>query len=109
MNGNQSKLWNEMRAAYRPQPPELDTASIMDAVRREAAAHPLRRADIGLAAPVPTWACAMAASLAILAAAGVVVHSVTVADRNISQAWTQSVQPEEFARNFLSFAGDSSL
>ena len=45
----------------------------------------------------------------------VVGRSVTVADQHISAAWTQSVEPEEFAQSFLTFddddagADDSSL
>ncbi|MGD9781497.1 MAG: hypothetical protein AB7V14_05000 [Kiritimatiellia bacterium] len=108
MNQNNRELWNQLRTAYRPQAPELDVSAIMDAVRREAAAAPLRRPAAGLAAPIPTWVCAAAASLAFLAAAGVVARSVAMADRQISQAWLQSVQPSEFAQNFLTF-DDSSL
>jgi hypothetical protein len=40
MNTRYPDIWNGLRAAYRPETPELDTAAIMAAVRREAAAHP---------------------------------------------------------------------
>ena len=109
MNLKNPELWDQLRTAYRPATPALDTAAIMDAIRREAAAQPLRRADLGLAAPIPTWVCATAACLALVATITVVSRSVTVADQHISQAWTQSVQPDEFAHNFLAFTGDSSL
>ena len=109
MNMNNRELWDQLRTAYRPQAPNLDTASIMDAIRREAAAQPLRRADAGLATPIPAWVCATAASLAILAAATVVGRSIATADRQISQAWMRSVQPGEFVQNFIPFADDSSL
>lgn len=109
MNTPHQELWDQLRTAYRPQTPSLDTASIMAAIRQEAAAHPLRRPKPDLAAPIPTWACATAASLALLAAASVVNHSVAAADRQISEAWIQNVQPDEFARNFVPFADDSSL
>ena len=108
MNTKNPELWDQLRAAYRPQTPTLDTASIMDAVRREAAAHPLRRADAVAVAAIPTWVCALAASLAILATAGVVGHSFAIADRQISQAWLRSIQPDQFEQSILSFS-DSSL
>lgn len=100
-------LWEHLRTAYRPKTPELDTASIMEAIRREAAVHPLRRAEPSPVAAIPTWLCAMAASLAILAAASVVARSVTVADRQISQAWLRSIQPGQFEQSILSFSGSS--
>jgi hypothetical protein len=109
MRMNNEELWDQLRAAYRPPAPEIDTAAIMGAVRREAAAHPLRRAKIGLATPIPTWVCAAAACLALLAAASVVGRSISDADRQISQAWMQSVPPDEFVQNFIPFADDSSL
>ena len=109
MNTNQRELWDHLRTSYRPQVPDLDVAAIMGAIRQEAAAQPPRRADVGLAAPIPTWVCAAAASLAILATATVVSRSVSAADAQIGQAWMRSVQPAEFSRNFIPFADDSSL
>ena len=114
MKTNDPQLWDQLRTAYRPETPELDVGAIMDAVRREAAAHPLRRVAPGLAGPIPAWACTAAAVLVIFATGFVVGRSVTIADRHISAAWTQSVQPEEFAQSFLPFeaaddADDSSL
>ncbi len=112
MNPKNPELWDQLRTAYRPETPGLDTASIMDAIRREAAAHPLRRAAPGLAGPIPAWACTAAAVLAIFATGFVVGRSVTIADQHISAAWLQSVQPEDFAQSFLTFddpADDSSL
>lgn len=101
MNHPKPEPWDSLRAAYRPQVPDLDVASIMDAVRREAAANPLRRVQPGLAAGISPWTCFAAASLAIFAAGFVVGRSATVADRQISQAWMQSVQLEEFEQTFL--------
>lgn len=101
MKNKNPEPWDPLRTAYRPQVPSLDIASIMDAVRQEAAAHPLRRAKPGLAAGIPPWTCFAAASLAIFAAGFVVGRSATVADRQISQAWMQSVQVEEFEQTFL--------
>jgi hypothetical protein len=109
MNDKQQKLWDQLRTGYRPEVPDLDVAAIMGAIRREAAAQPLRPANVGLAAPIPAWVCAAAASLALLAAATVVSRSVSAADNQISQAWMRSVQPTEFSRNFIPFADDSSL
>ena len=113
MHMKNRELWNQLRTAYRPEAPALDVASIMDAVRREAVAHPLRRIQPGLAGPIPAWACTAAAMLAIFATGFVVGRSVTVADQHISAAWTQSVEPEEFAQSFLTFEeatdDDSSL
>ena len=114
MNMKNQKYWDQLRTAYRPEAPALDVASIMDAVRREAAAQPLRRLKPGLAGPIPAWACTAAAVLAIFATGFVVGRSVTVADQHISAAWTQSVEPEEFAQSFLTIedaagADDSSL
>ena len=108
MKHHPSEPWNALRAAGRPPVPDLDLAAIMDAVRREAAAHPLRRADIVAVAAIPTWVCALAASLAILATAGVVGRSFAIADRQISQAWLRSIQPDQFEQSILSFS-DSSL
>ena len=101
MNMNRQELWDQLRTAYRPAAPDLDTAAIMGAIRREAAAHPLRRAEAGPLAAIPSWACVAAASLAIFAAGFVVGRSAAVADRQISQAWMQSVQLEEFEQAFL--------
>ena len=109
MNRKHNELWDELRAAYRPGVPDLDTAAIMGAIRREAAAPPLRRTAASTAAALPAWVCATAASLALLAAASVVVQSITAADRQISQAWMQTVEPDEFAQTFIPFADDSSL
>ena len=103
MKTNNPELWDQLRTAYRPETPALDVAAIMDAVRREAAAQPLRRITPGLAGPIPAWACTAAAVLAIFATGFVVGRSVTVADQHISAAWTQSVQPEDFAQSFLIF------
>lgn len=103
MNMKHNETWAQLRTAYRPAAPALDTASIMDAVRREAAACPLTRADPGLAGPIPGWFCTAAAVLAIFATGFVLGRSVSVADRNISEAWTKTVPPEEFAQSFLTF------
>ena len=86
MNLKNDKLWSQMRQAYEAPAPGLDTASIMAAVRREAAAHPRRAENPGLAGGVPVWVCALAASLALLAAGSVIGRSIRVADRQIDQA-----------------------
>jgi hypothetical protein len=101
MNMNNPELWDQLRTAYRPAAPDLDTAAIMGAIRREAAAHPLGRLEANPLAAIPSWACVAAASLAIFAAGFVVGRSATVADSQISQAWLQSVQLEEFEQAFL--------
>ena len=106
MNMKNPELWDQLRAAYRPQTPDLDTASIMDAIRREAVAHPLRRTAASPVAAIPTWACAVAASLAILMTTGVAVRSSTVADQTISQAWIQDIEPQQFEESILSFTAD---
>ena len=103
MKTNNPELWDQLRTAYRPETPDLDVASIMDAVRREASAHPLRRPAPGLAGPIPAWACTAAALLAVFATGVVVGRSVTLADQHIRDAWTQTVQPEEFANSILTF------
>jgi hypothetical protein len=108
MNDKKQELWDQFRTGYRPQVPDLDVAAIMGAIRREAAAHPLRRADSSPVMAIPTWVCAMAASLAILAAASVVARSVTVADNQIGLAWLRSIQPAQFEQSILNFS-DSSL
>lgn len=101
MNMQNQELWNQLRTAYRPQVPDLDTATIMGAIRREAAMRPLSRADASPLAAIPSWACVAAAALAIFAAGFVIGRSAAVADRQISQAWMQSVQLEEFEQTFL--------
>ena len=103
MKTNDPQLWDQLRTAYRPETPELDVEAIMGAVRREAAAHPLCRAAPGLAGPIPAWACTAAALLAVFATGVVVGRSVTLADQHIRDAWTQTVQPEEFAASILTF------
>ena len=103
MNMKNQKYWDQLRTAYRPEAPALDVASIMDAVRREAAARPVRRAAPGLAGPIPAWACTAAALLAVFATGVVVGRSVTLADQRIRDAWTQTVRPEEFAASILTF------
>jgi hypothetical protein len=108
MNTQPSDLWRQLRAAYRPAVPELDTAAILDAVRREAAAHPLSRPVTGPVAAIPTWLCATAAALALLAAASAFMQSVETADQQIGLAWMRSVQPDQFEETFLPF-GESSL
>ncbi len=107
MKTNDPQLWDRLRTAYRPEAPELDVASIMDAVRREAAARPVRRAAPGLAGPIPAWACTAAALLAVFATGVVVGRSVTLADQRIRDAWTQTVRPEEFAASILPFDADA--
>jgi hypothetical protein len=104
MKTHNQERWGRLRAAYRPQVPELDVAAIMDAVRREAAAHPLARVAVNPVAAIPTWACASAAALAILAAAAVVGQSVTDADQQIGHAWLRTVQPAQFEKNFMDFS-----
>lgn len=108
MNKQQADLWKQLRSAYRPATPELDTAAILEAVRREAAAHPLRRAEARPVGAIPTWLCATAASLALLAAASVLFQSVELADQQIGLAWMHSVEPDQFAETFIPF-GESSL
>ncbi len=93
--------WSELRTVSRPQAPILDTASIMDAIRQEAAAHPLHAAARNPVAAIPTWACAMAASLAILAAAAVVAQSIPSADQTIQQAQEHQIPPDQFVQNVL--------
>ena len=44
-----------------------------------------------------------AALLAVFATGVVVGRSVTLADQRIRDAWTQTVQPEEFAASILPF------
>ena len=106
MKTNDPQLWDQLRTAYRPETPALDVASIMDAVRREAAVRPVRRAAPGLAGPIPAWACTAAALLAVFATGVVVGRSVTLADQHIRDAWTQTVQPEEFANSILTFESE---
>ena len=95
---------NELRRLFAeagsPAVPALDAAAIMDAVRAEAAARPVRRLDY-VARDVPRWLGAVAASLAFLAAAGLLVRSVGQADREIGVAWVRSVEPTEFVQNVM--------
>jgi len=93
--------WHELRAAYRPSGPELDTGAIMATIRHEATAHPLRHTTGNPVAAIPTWACTMAASLAILAAAAVATHSVSAADQTIRQAQESHIPPDQFVQNIL--------
>ena len=83
MNTRYPDIWNGLRAAYRPETPELDTAAIMAAVRREAAAHPARRLPPNPVAAIPTWACAAAASLALLASGAILAQYQKTADINL--------------------------
>jgi len=101
MNAPPHPDWKDLRTLSRPQTPDLDTASIMNAIRQEGAAHPLRPAPRGPVAAIPAWACAMAASLALLAAVGVVFHSVSAADQTIRQAQEQHIPTDQFVQNIL--------
>jgi len=101
MKSTPPDAWERFRTADRPEPPELDVDAIMAAVRREAAAAPVRRRAPGLAGPIPAWACAAAAGLALLAAAGTVARSITTADDRITQAWLQSINPQDFETDIL--------
>lgn len=93
--------WRRMLAeAGAPAVPPLDTASIMDAVRAEAAARPARHLDY-VPMDVPRWWGAVAASLAFLAAAGLLVRAAGQADREIGVAWARSVEPTEFVQNVM--------
>ena len=83
-----------------PAVPALDTAAIMAAVRAEAAVRPVRRPDY-VARDVPRWFGAVAASLAFLAAAGLLVRAIGQADQEIGVAWARSVEPSEFVRNVM--------
>jgi hypothetical protein len=102
MNTIDSERWERMRAAHRPGAPALDVAAIMDAVRQEAAARPLRRDGTGTLDVLPTWVCGTAAALAILAAATIALRSIGAADAHIGQAWIRTVQPQDFADEFMS-------
>ncbi|MDR0994612.1 MAG: hypothetical protein LBN38_08660 [Verrucomicrobiota bacterium] len=95
MNKNQPIPWSYMQNAYLPPKPELDLSAIMQAVREEATRHPCRNIPTAPLARMPTWACAVAACLALAAAIGAVGGSVSMADTEISQAWLLSIQPVE--------------
>jgi hypothetical protein len=93
--------WRRMRSeAGASAVPALDTASIMDAVRAEAAVRPVRRLEY-VPMDVPRWAGAVAASLAFLAAVGLLVRASGQADREIGVAWTRNVEPTEFVQNVM--------
>ena len=87
-----------------PAVPALDTGAIMVAVRAEAAARPARRLDY-VPLDVPRWAGAVAASLAFLAALGMLARSAGQADREIGLAWARSVEPTEFVQNVMPQVG----
>jgi hypothetical protein len=97
--------WRRMRAeAGAPAVPALDTASIMDAVRAEAAARPARRLEY-VPMEVPRWMGTVAASLAFIAALGLLARAVGRADREIGLAWARSVEPTEFVQNVMPSIG----
>lgn len=101
MNRNIESEWRRAVAEAGAAPvPALDTGAIMDAVRAEAAARPARRLDY-VPLDVPRWAGAVAASLAFLAALGMLVRSAGRADREIGVAWARSVEPTEFVQNVM--------
>ena len=97
--------WQRMRAeAGAPAVPALDTASIMDAVRAEAAVRPVRRLEY-VQMDVPRWLGAAAAALAFIAAAGMLLQAGGKADREIGVAWARSVDPAEFVQNVMPAIG----
>lgn len=101
MNKTIENEWRRMRSEIgAPTVPALDTAAIMAAVRAEAAARPVRRAAYA-GRDVPRWIGAVAASLAFLAALGMLVRSTGQADREIGVAWARNVEPTEFVRNVM--------
>lgn len=83
-----------------PVVPALDTDAIMAAVRAEAAVRPVRRPDY-VPRDVPRWFGALAASLAFLAALGLLVKATRQADREIGVAWARSVEPSEFIHSIM--------
>ena len=90
--------WREMRReAGAPAVPRLDTASIMAAVRAEAAENPVRRLEY-VPMAVPNWLGTLAASVAFLVAVGMLARSAGQADQEIGLAWSRSVQPAEFVQ-----------
>ena len=90
--------WRKMRGeAGAPAVPVLDAASIMAAVRAEAAERPVRRLEY-VPMAVPNWLGTLAASVAFLVAVGMLARAAGQADREIGLAWTRSVQPTEFVR-----------
>lgn len=101
MKTRQLEMWEFLRSAYRPAVPALDTDAIMAAVRQEAAQRPVRPAAPHPVAVIPTWVCAAAACLALLATGSVLIRSTDIADQQINSAWMRSVQPEQFADAFL--------
>lgn len=101
MKMQQTEMWKSLRSAYRPAVADLDMDAIMAAVRREAAQRPVRQAAPSPVAVIPTWVCAAAACLALLATGSVLVRSTDIADQQINSAWMRSVQPEQFADAFL--------
>ena len=109
MSTNNPELWDQLRTAYRPPAPDLDTAAIMAAIRREAAVHPVHRPAPGPLAAIPPWVCVAAASLAIFAAGYVVGRSFSDADQQISSAWAQSVRLDEFEQTFLTLTEPDDL
>lgn len=104
MKTRQKDIGAQLREAGRPTVPQLDTASIMDAVRAEAAVCPARRLEY-VPMTVPNWLGAMAAGLAFMAAVGMLAQSVGQADRQIGVAWTRSIEPTEFVQNVMPFSG----
>ncbi len=91
-------IFEQARATRSAQPPSLDTHAIMEAVRREAAARPVKRAAAVPVIQLPTWLCAVAASLAIVATAGTIGTSVYSADTAIGRAWLDNISPGEMAQ-----------
>lgn len=93
--------WRRMRAeAGAPAVPALNEAAIMAAVRAEAAVRPVRRAPYAVR-DVPRWIGTVAASLAFIAAVGMLLQAAGRADREIGVAWTRNVEPTEFVQNVM--------
>ena len=94
--------WETLKKAWRPaEPPALDRAAILAAVRDAARCDETDRTFSRAALAVPNWVCALAASLALVFATGAAFRAGPAADRQAETAWLTTLTAAEMTENVL--------
>lgn len=94
--------WETLKKAWRPaEPPALDRAAILAAVRDAARRDETDRTFSRAALAVPNWVCALAASLALVFATGAAFRAGPAADRQAETAWLTTLTAADMAENVL--------
>lgn len=92
--------WNELKAAWAAPAAALDEAAIMAAVRREAAARPVR----GTLRARRPWLGAAAVAAALAWSAFTLAQARGTADRQVGLAWMNGIGPQTLEEDVMSVA-----